>query len=63
MEKVAMNVEDLAKTLGISKPKAYELAHSHGFPCIRLGKRVIIPIAPFEQWLKERVSGEANLGK
>ena len=53
MEKLAMNVKEMAELLGISKPKAYDLTEIKGFPVIRLGKRKIIPVESFHAWLKE----------
>ncbi len=53
MVRMTMNVSELAKHLGISKPKAYELANSSRFPSIRVGKRLIIPVESFEQWLRD----------
>lgn len=51
MEKKTMNVQELAQQLGISKPTAYDLCKREDFPHINIGKRVIIPIAAFEEWL------------
>jgi len=39
--------------LGISKPKAYELAKKESFPAIFLGKRIIIPVDGLRKWLIE----------
>ena len=50
---LTLNVVDVAKALGISKAKAYELCNSEGFPCVRIGKRrLIIPKAAFVEWMK-----------
>lgn len=49
--KAAMSVGELAEQLGISKPKAYELANRRDFPSIKIGKRIIIPVHAFEEWL------------
>ncbi len=57
MEKLTMTVQELAQIMGISKPKAYELTHIQGFPAIRVGKRIVIPVESFRQWLK-RVAGD-----
>lgn len=53
MEKTTMNVQELVMQLGISIPKAYELTRTPGFPSIRIGTRIIIPIEEFKKWLKE----------
>lgn len=53
MERLTMTVPEMAQQLGISRPKAYELANSRKFPSIRVGRRLIIPVASFEQWLRD----------
>lgn len=53
MEKLVLSVEELAKTLGISKPKAYELTKQKDFPAIRIGaKRILIPVEGLKLWLE-----------
>ncbi|HAR47626.1 MAG TPA: excisionase [Firmicutes bacterium] len=47
------SLNELAKQLGISIPKAYELTKTPGFPAIRIGSRIIIPIDEY----KKMVSG------
>mgnify|MGYP002524645024 CR=1 FL=1 len=66
MEKTTISVQELAIQLGISIPKAYELTRTPGFPSIRIGTRIIIPIEEFKKWLKETslkegVNDEGNI--
>jgi hypothetical protein len=42
---------ELAKIMGISKNKAYNLANSPGFPKIKVGKRTVISKTHFLAWL------------
>ncbi len=51
MEKTTMSVQELSAQMGISLPKAYELVRSPGFPSIRIGTRILIPIDAFREWL------------
>lgn len=51
MEKATMSVQELSMQMGISMPKAYELVKSPGFPVIRIGTRILIPIEAYKQWL------------
>lgn len=51
MEKETMSVQELSAQMGISLPKAYELVKSPGFPFIRLGTRILIPVEAFRKWL------------
>ena len=37
--------------MGISLPRAYELVKEPGFPTIRIGVRILIPIEAYKEWL------------
>jgi excisionase family DNA binding protein len=58
MNKDAMNVDELAERLGIIRPKAYELVKRRDFPAIQLGRRVIIPVEPFREWLNNQAANK-----
>lgn len=49
--KTTMSVQELAAQLGVSLPKAYELVKQPGFPVIRVGTRILIPVDAFREWL------------
>ena len=51
MEKTTMSVQELSAQMGISLPKAYELVKKPGFPVIRVGTRILIPVESFKEWL------------
>lgn len=56
MEKYTMSVDEMASAIGISRPKAYELVNSEGFPVIRIGRRIRIPVSGLERWIAEQSS-------
>ena len=58
IEKSTMSVQELAQQIGISLPKAYELVKEPGFPTIRIGTRILIPVEGFQNWLRSRSSSE-----
>lgn len=51
MDKMTMSVQELSAQMGISLPKAYELVKTPGFPIIRIGTRILIPVEAFKTWL------------
>lgn len=53
MEQLSISVKDLARVLGVSKPVAYRLANSKGFPVLQIGRRKVIPVKNLEKWLEE----------
>ena len=57
MEKVTMSVQELSTRMGISLPKAYELVKTPGFPTLRIGTRILIPIDAYKEWLMKQSTG------
>ncbi|MBQ3177001.1 MAG: helix-turn-helix domain-containing protein [Clostridia bacterium] len=53
-EKLAVNVKEMAKMLGISAQSAYNLAKTPGFPVVRIGKRQLVPTDALKKWLEEQ---------
>jgi len=51
MERTTMSVQELSAQMGISLPKAYELVKIPGFPTLRIGTRILIPIDAHKEWL------------
>ena len=51
------NIAEAAQVLGISKPKMYQICQSEGFPAVRLGARIVIPIELLDQWLAKQARG------
>jgi excisionase family DNA binding protein len=47
--RLAMTVEETAARLGISRPTAYEAVKTGSIPSIRIGRRVLVPIAALER--------------
>ena len=58
MEKATLSVQELAAQLGISLPKAYELVKRPGFPVLRIGTRILIPVDAFREWLSDNATRE-----
>ena len=58
MEKATLSVQELAAQLGISLPKAYELVKRPGFPVLKIGTRILIPMDAFKAWLISNASHE-----
>ena len=49
-----MSVQELSAQMGISLPKAYELVKTPGFPTLRIGTRILIPIEAYKTWLMKQ---------
>ena len=57
-EKLAYNAKEAAAALGISLPTFYELSSRADFPCVRVGRRVLVPVDGLKEWLAK----ESNKG-
>ena len=53
-----ISVPEMAARLGISRISAYQLANSAGFPTVRIGRRLLVPVAALEKWLEEQSHAE-----
>ena len=52
-----LNVELVAKVLGISSSSSYELMHEPGFPVLKVGSRMVVPKDKFIQWVEQNTAG------
>ena len=49
-----LNVETVAKVLGVSDSSVYELIQEDDFPSLRIGKRIVIPKEELREWISTR---------
>lgn len=61
MDKLTLDVKELKQQLGISRASAYELTRSEGFPCFKVGKRILIPVEELKKWLSQQALTNQNL--
>lgn len=48
---LTVTVEQAAKLLGIGRSTAYELVHTGAIPSLRLGRRLVVPVAQIAEQL------------
>ena len=56
--RLALTIPEAAAAVGISERHLRALLPE--IPHVRLGNRVVIPVEPFRDWLRERAQSEAN---
>lgn len=49
-----LSVPEVAKVLGLSRTRAYELIRSAGFPHIRIGNRIVVSRDKFIAWIDQQ---------
>lgn len=52
VQRLTLTVEEAAQALGISRAFAYESVAKGEIPCIRIGKRILIPKVALEKMLQ-----------
>ena len=58
-----LTVEQMAKSMGISRTKAYELVHQEDFPAIKVTeRRIIIPKDHLDKWLQKKINIKIEQG-
>ena len=60
MERTTLSVQELSAQMGISLPKAYEWVKTPGFPTLRIGTRILIPIDAYKEWLMKQSTGNSS---
>ena len=62
MEKSTMSVQELSQQMGISLPMAYALVKEPGFPTLRIGTRILVPVEGFQNWLRNKSESGGESG-
>jgi len=55
---MTLQATDIANALGLSRGGAYQLMKAEGFPSIKIGRRLIVSKAAFEDWLNQSAGKE-----
>jgi len=54
--RLCVSVQQAGRLLGISRGLAYELARRHELPAVRLGRRLVVPMAALANMLEKRAA-------
>lgn len=60
MEKLTYSIEEARLAIGIGKNAMYALVHQQGFPAVRIGKRIVIPVDSLREWLNRQGTEQQN---
>ncbi len=53
MKRKTLTVPEAAQTLGIGRSAAYEAARTGEIPTVRIGRRLLVPVAALERMLAQ----------
>ena len=54
-EDKTLTVKQFSEEYDIGINKAYEMANAKGFPCIRVGKKILIIRSKLDNWLEDNI--------
>jgi excisionase family DNA binding protein len=57
--RLTLTVEEAGQMLGVSRSYAYELVRQGALPCMRLGRRIVVPVRALDA-LIDRVVADAT---
>jgi excisionase family DNA binding protein len=55
--RLTVTVEEAARILGIGRALAYEAVRTGQIKSVRIGRRILVPLAPLKKMLNADVSG------
>lgn len=53
---LAVSITEAARLCGVSRPTLARWTNLPGFPCARIGGRVLIPLSGLEDWLNQQAA-------
>jgi excisionase family DNA binding protein len=62
IQRMTVTVEEAATILGVGRNKAYEAARAGQIPTVRIGKRLLVPVAALERLLAVGVQPLGAIG-
>jgi len=60
--KLTLSVHQAADALGVNHLKIYDLCRTAGFPSIKFGNRIVIPVIQFLEWIDKESWGSSSEG-
>ena len=59
-EKMALNVQEAAELLGVSRPQLYTVIHTEDFPIFSIGRRRLISTEGLREWVRKRAEAKGG---
>lgn len=54
-EKKLISVKEFSKNYNVGLNKAYEIVNIPGFPCIRVGKKILVVSSKIDEFIHSRI--------
>lgn len=59
-QKLTYTAKEAAQAANVSMPTFYGWTKIAGFPVVRVGRKVVVPIDAFKRWLEEQAANNGN---
>ena len=59
-QKLTYTAKEAAQAANVSMPTIYAWTKITGFPVVRVGRKVVVPIDAFKRWLEEQAADNGN---
>lgn len=60
-ETIILTVQQAAEQMNVSRPTLLKWTHLPGFPCFRVGRKILVPRQALIAWANEQASEGATL--
>ena len=60
VEALLLSLAQTARATGLGRRKVWELCNSGELPIVRVGRRVLVPLAGLQAWIADRTEGGAR---
>ena len=58
MQKLTYTAQEAARAANVSMPTLYAWTKIAGFPVVRVGRKLVVPIDAFKRWLEEQAASD-----
>ena len=60
-QKLTYTAKEAAQAANVSMPTIYAWTRIEGFPVVRVGRKVVVPIDAFKRWLEEQAASNGTV--
>lgn len=60
-QKLTYTAKEAAQAANVSMPTIYAWTKIKGFPVVKVGRKVVVPIDAFKRWLEEQAASNGTV--
>jgi len=55
VSKKTISVREFSQLYGLGLNKAYQIVNIEGFPCLRVGKKILVIVNKLDSWIEQHI--------